>query len=242
MCGNSRVALAALLMATSIRWPAVAQATELEGAHVTARARVTATHRDQTAKGPIRPWLETVSPRLRWDWRHLEHIQGALDRVTAGKTKRLMLFLPPRHGKSELATVRYPVYRLERDPETKVIIGAYNATLARKFSRKARRIARERLSLSDDRTAVEDWETTRGGGVRAVGVGDGVTGQGGNLIIIDHGYATTIYGHLGDNRQVGVGARVQKGQHIGYVGAQGPHARLTYLCPACQPLRGGANS
>jgi predicted phage terminase large subunit-like protein len=173
-------------MATAaIRWPAVAHASTLETAHHEARARVTAVRPDGLASGPLRPWLQTVSPRMRWDWRHLVYVQDALGRVTSGTTKRLMLFLPPRHGKSELATVRYPVYRLERDPETRVIIGAYNATLARKFSRKARRIARERLALSDDRTAVEDWETTRGGGVRAVGVGDGVTGQGGDLIIID---------------------------------------------------------
>jgi len=144
-----------------------------------------ATSADRTAHGPVRPWLETVSPRMRWDWRHLVYVQDALDTVTPGETKRLMLFLPPRHGKSELATVRYPVYRLERNPEERVIIGAYNATLARKFSRKARRIARERLALSDDRTAVEDWETASGGGIRAVGVGDGITGQGGNLIVID---------------------------------------------------------
>lgn len=186
MFGNSRaIALALLMGAAAIRWPATVRASEIESAHDQARARVTTQHRDTLATGPVRPWLEAASPRMRWDWRHLVYIEQALDRVTAGKTKRLMLFLPPRHGKSELATVRYPVYRLERDPETRVIVGAYNATLARKFSRKARRIARERLALSDDRTAVEDWETTRGGGVRAVGVGDGVTGQGGNLIIID---------------------------------------------------------
>lgn len=167
--------MASLLSAMPI---SVAHATALKRARSVVRA-------DGLAKGPLRPWLEKVSPRMQWDWRHLVYVQDALARVTRGETKRLMLFLPPRHGKSELATVRYPVYRLERDPETRVIIGAYNATLARKFSRKARRIARERLALSDDRTAVEDWETTRGGGVRAVGVGDGITGQGGNLIIID---------------------------------------------------------
>lgn len=43
----------------------------------------------------------------------------------------------------------------------------------------------------------------------------------GNLIMIEHGSNTSLYGHLGDNRQVGAGAVVQKGQLIGYVGAQG---------------------
>jgi predicted phage terminase large subunit-like protein len=67
----------------------------------------------------------------------------------------------------------------------RVILGAYNQTLANKFSRKARNIARQRLPINDERRAVEDWETAAGGGMRAVGVGGGITGQGGNLIIID---------------------------------------------------------
>lgn len=96
-----------------------------------------------------------------------------------------MLFVPPRHGKSELVTIRYPVWRLERDPHMRVIVGAYNATLAAKFSRKARKIAAERFELSEERSAADDWETPEGGGMRAVGVGSGVTGTGGQLIIID---------------------------------------------------------
>ena len=96
-----------------------------------------------------------------------------------------MLFLPPRHGKSEMVTVRYPVWLLEREPSTRVIVGAYNQTLVNKFSRKSRRIATGRVELSEDRRAVEDWETETGGGFRAVGVGGGITGQGGHYIIID---------------------------------------------------------
>ena len=96
-----------------------------------------------------------------------------------------MLFVPPRHGKSEMVTVRYPVWRLEHEPSMRVIVGAYSQILANKFSRKARRIAESRFALAADRSAVEDWETPDGGGFRAIGVGGGITGQGGNLIIID---------------------------------------------------------
>ena len=96
-----------------------------------------------------------------------------------------MLFVPPRHAKSETVTVRLPAYWLERWPDQRVIIGAYNQTLANKFSRKCRKIASPRTELSRERTAVEDWETEMGGGLRAVGVGGGITGMGGNLIIID---------------------------------------------------------
>lgn len=96
-----------------------------------------------------------------------------------------MIFVPPRHGKSEMTTVRYPIWRLEQDPSLRIIVGAYNQILANKFSRKSRRIAKSRLKLSRERTAVEDWETEEGGGLRAVGVGSGVTGQGGDVILID---------------------------------------------------------
>jgi predicted phage terminase large subunit-like protein len=96
-----------------------------------------------------------------------------------------MFFLPPRHGKTEFTTVRYPAWVLERHPDKRIIVGAYNQILANKYSRKTRRIAEQRIPMSQDRTAVEDWETITGGGYRAVGVGAGVTGQGGDLIIID---------------------------------------------------------
>lgn len=134
---------------------------------------------------PFPDWLGKVTPQFTWTWPYLQHIQEYLDQVTRHELNRLMLFVPPRHGKSEMVTVRYPVWRLEQDPELRVIIGAYNQILANKFSRKARRIAESRIALAHDRQAVEDWETPQGGGLRAIGVGAGITGQGGRLIVID---------------------------------------------------------
>lgn len=97
-----------------------------------------------------------------------------------------MLFVPPQHGKSQLATVRWPVWRLERDPSLRVCIAAYNQRHANRFSRGARRIAEARgLPLADDRVAVEEWETTAGGSVLAVGVGAGITGNPVDLLVID---------------------------------------------------------
>lgn len=130
-------------------------------------------------------WLAQVSPRWPWHYTHLEYIRAHLQRVTGGECKRLMIFLPPRHYKSEMVTVRYSAWRLECDPSMRVIVGAYNQLLADKFSRKARRIVETRIPLAKDRQAVQDWETQEGGGLRAVGVGSGITGQGGELVIID---------------------------------------------------------
>lgn len=131
-------------------------------------------------------WLFDVTPDWQWNAPHLVLIRRQLAAVTDGRISRLMLFLPPRHGKSEMTTVRYAAWRLQRDPAKRVIIGAYNQTLANKFSRKVRRIAEAQgVPIDPARTAVDDWETLAGGGVRAAGVGAGVTGMGGDLIIID---------------------------------------------------------
>src|SRR5438876_950160 len=54
----------------------------------------------------FKEWLKQVSPSMKWDFRHQVYIYKRLRRVTEGECKRLMIFLPPRHGKSELVTIR----------------------------------------------------------------------------------------------------------------------------------------
>lgn len=130
-------------------------------------------------------WLESVTPQWSWRWRHQLYLYRALQKVTDGFTKRLMIFMPPRHSKTETVTVRYAAFRLEQDPKSNIILGCYNQKLANRFSRKTRRIVQGRIKLASDRKAVEEWETAIGGGFRAVGVGAGITGFGGNLIMID---------------------------------------------------------
>lgn len=136
-------------------------------------------------RAPFEQWLPVVTPTYSWQWPHLRYIRAALDQVTSGAVKRLMIFCPPQHGKSSMTTIRYPVWRLERTPTLRVIVGCYNQTLANRFSRQARKIAAERMSLDGERKAVEEWQTAAGGIFRAVGVGAGITGQGGDLICID---------------------------------------------------------
>ena len=138
---------------------------------------------------PTRPnfedWLPQITPSYSWDWPHLRYVYQHLRRVTRGDCRRLMIFMPPRHGKSQCVTMRYPVWRLLGRPEMRVIIGAYNHELALEFSGAARNLAAECGLLGPSSTAAHDWRTRAGGGVRAVGVGSGVTGRGANLIIID---------------------------------------------------------
>jgi predicted phage terminase large subunit-like protein len=132
-----------------------------------------------------REWLPVVTPTFTWTWRQTEYIVKHIQKMLDGEIDKLMIFMPPRHTKSETVTVRLPAYILEHDDTQRIILGAYNQTLAKKFSRKTRKIAASRMKLSKERTAVEDWETETFGGLRAAGVGCGVTGMGANWVIID---------------------------------------------------------
>ncbi|MGB5015530.1 MAG: phage terminase large subunit, partial [Pyrinomonadaceae bacterium] len=128
-----------------------------------------------------------------------------LHRISRGKCKRLMIFLPPRHGKSEMVTVRYAVWRLLFEPATNIVIGSYNQRLANRFSLRAKRIAagaglrtgeaRERLQRADE------WENESGGGVKAVGVGAGITGFGADLVIIDDPVKSREEAESANNRE-----------------------------------------
>jgi len=130
-------------------------------------------------------WLSADMPTWTWTWPHQLLIFERLRKITDGTAKRLMIFMPPRHSKSETVTVRYTAWRLIREPKMNVIVGSYNQRLANRFSRKIRRIVEGHIPLSKERKAVDEWETTSGGGLCAVGVGSGVTGYGAQLIMID---------------------------------------------------------
>jgi predicted phage terminase large subunit-like protein len=130
-------------------------------------------------------WIGTTAPNWTWNWNHQLYLYERLHRVTAGETKRLMIFMPPRHSKSETVTVRYTAWRMICDPKMNVILGSYNQRLANRFSRKVRKLVGEGIALSKDRKAADEWETRDGGSLCAVGVGAGVTGFGANLIVID---------------------------------------------------------
>jgi predicted phage terminase large subunit-like protein len=130
-------------------------------------------------------WIGTTAQNWTWDWPHQLYLYGKLEMVTTEKTKRLMIFMPPRHSKSETVTVRYTAWRIFREPGSNIILGCYNQRLANRFSRKIRRLVGNEIALSKERKAADEWETIDGGSLCAVGVGAGVTGYGANLIVID---------------------------------------------------------
>lgn len=72
--------------------------------------------------------------------RHHEALCRYLDRFAAGEIKRLMVFMPPQHGKSELVSRRLPAYIHGRNPDARIIACSHNASLASTMNRDVQRI------------------------------------------------------------------------------------------------------
>ncbi len=96
----------------------------------------------------FKQWLISVSPNMTWTAKHQLYIYKRLRRMTEGDLKRLMIFMPPRHGKSELVTVRYAAWRMKKDPGMRTIIASYGQKLANSFSRSIKRVLAEDHALT----------------------------------------------------------------------------------------------
>lgn len=107
-------------------------------------------------------WLKHVAKNMTWDWKHQQVVIEKLKAVTEGRCKRLMIFMPPRHGKSELVTVRYSAYRMLQDPSMNIILGSYNQDLANRFSRKVRRAIADSESMRNAECGVRYEEAATG--------------------------------------------------------------------------------
>lgn len=123
---------------------------------------------------------------------HHKQIAEKLEAVQRGEIDRLMVFMPPRHGKSELATIRFPAWALGIDPTLQIIQASYNSDLSTDFGRKVRNVVADRrygnvfrTELAADSKAANRWNTNAGGAYVAAGVGTAVTGRGANILIID---------------------------------------------------------
>lgn len=125
---------------------------------------------------------------------HHRRICDLLERVERGEVRRAIIEAPPRHGKSEIVSRRFPAWYLGRNPGREIISTAYSADLAiDEYGRKVRNIVRDPLfrnvfggvGLADDSQAAGRWNTNRGGGYLAVGVAGGITGRGAHLFLVD---------------------------------------------------------
>jgi predicted phage terminase large subunit-like protein len=129
-------------------------------------------------------------------WVHYD-IAARLERfvrqVEEKKSPRLMLFMPPRSGKSAIASEKFPPWILGHHPEWEVIHATHTMGLTEEFSGKARdTVASEEFQavfpdtrIRKDSGSVQRWKTTKGGGYKAAGVGTGISGMGAHVLIID---------------------------------------------------------
>ena len=130
-------------------------------------------------------FIRKVFPQYKFYKFHAAVIEQ-LQRVIDGEINRLILQVPPRHGKSLLASQLLPAAYLLAHPDRYVGISSYSAELAEGFSRKARDYYRDGGGLLNESSkAVNAWGTEAGGGLWAAGVGGAVTGRSGHLLIID---------------------------------------------------------
>jgi predicted phage terminase large subunit-like protein len=137
-----------------------------------------------TAKS-FRDFVSETNPRYRW-YPHCVRLADALQAVADDEIRRLMVFMPPRHGKTEQVSRRFPAYYLRKHPARRVGLASYEATLAQSFSRVARdAFTMDGGNLRGDSKAVDWWETTQGGGMWACGVGGALTGKGADVLIVD---------------------------------------------------------
>lgn len=144
-----------------------------------------------------------TKPDYRPNWHH-RVLCGYLDRFAAGDLRRLMVFMPPQNGKSELVSRRLPAYLLGRNPDAALITASYSDDLASSMNRDVQRIidSEEYARLFPDTTLAGAnvpvkargsylrnsgiFEIVNHRGVyRSAGRGSGITGRGFNYGIVD---------------------------------------------------------
>lgn len=148
------------------------------------------------ARRTLQAFTEFTSERWKASRLH-RAICEQFDRVERGEIDRLMLLLPPQHGKSHIASRRYPAYSLGHDPRHDIISASATGTLAEEFGRDVRNLLATPAyrvlfgtTLAEDSQAAGRWKTQEGGSYYAVGIGGALMGRGATRLIIDDPFAT----------------------------------------------------
>ena len=126
----------------------------------------------------FRDFIKLANQKFQF-YKHSEELIKILQRVADGELERVMITVPPRHGKSFLTSQLFPAYLAYRFPDKFCAIVSYGAQLAEGFSRNARAFFVEAGgNLSPTTQAVNYWLTQEGGGIWAAGAGGTLTGRG----------------------------------------------------------------
>ena len=160
------------------------------------------------AQDSLLKFAQFTRPEYQANWHH-KRLCSLLDRFVRGEAPRVMVFMPPQHGKSELVSRCLPAYILGRNPNAAVIATSYAADLSSRMNRDVQRIIDSReyhqvfpdtqLNATNVQTVAKDssgrgtWLRNNSifeivghrGSYRSAGVGGGITGMGGDFLIID---------------------------------------------------------
>jgi len=157
-------------------------------------------------------FTQRINPRYMAGWVHEDicrRLEKFSDDVANGLSPRLMILMPPRHGKSELGSRSFPAWHLGRYPDHEIIACSYNVGLAMSFSRKVKEVMEDpsyhsvfETRLNPNFQGAEEWgiEGKRGGYV-AAGVGGGITGKGAHILTIDDPIKNAEEADSADNRE-----------------------------------------
>jgi phage terminase large subunit-like protein len=123
---------------------------------------------------------------------HIRYIERVLVEVAAGRKRRVILSVPPRHGKSYLCSKYFPAWYLGNFPRKRVLLTSYEADFAASWGRDVRDLLTEHgptvfgVDVRQDSSAANRWEIQgHAGGMQTAGAGGPILGKGADLAIID---------------------------------------------------------
>jgi len=144
------------------------------------------------AKDDFLSFIKHVYPGYKVGPHHYK-LARIFEEIAAGKKKRVIVNIAPRHGKSEMISYLAPAWFLGKYPQKKVIMASHTADLAVNFGRRVRNLVGSDLyhdifpqvELQADSKSASRWGTNFNGEYFAIGVGGALAGRGADLFIID---------------------------------------------------------
>lgn len=146
------------------------------------------------ARRRLLPFIKRFRPKYQAGWVHEDicrRLERFVEQVEKGQEPRLLLCMPVRHGKSEIASRHFAPWVLGRHPDWEIIAASGAQSLAMSFSRYIRDLVRDpayqsvfaNMRLDPSSQSVENWNTTYGGGYLAAGIGTMITGRGAHCVV-----------------------------------------------------------
>lgn len=131
------------------------------------------------------------STTILWNW-HLDLIANRLEDTLTGQTRNLIINIPPRYGKSLIASVAFPAFILGHDPLAEIVCVSYGQELSEHNAINTRRLMTSPMyeeafetRLISRRAKLSELRTTEGGTRLATSIDGMLTGRGGNFMIVD---------------------------------------------------------